>query len=204
MSTMGLVKFGSLPSGELGLKRPAAFAESDFESTHVSNTGMTPSTRVFSSRIYLTSSSAISFITSVIVAESIFVLVVRTLLADRILAARPGCLESGKDKTDIRSECVVSLLLNSGFGRLGLFLLLRDRFDAVVAESSVSCVIVVCEISDAVSVAEDALIDAMEAIVESLWLPPPTGGGPLENSGRGHDRDCSSIGPAKGGDCNRG
>lgn len=63
MSTMGLVTFGSFFKAVL-LKRPAATAESDFESTQERRTGITPSTSVRNSRIYFFSSLATSFMMS--------------------------------------------------------------------------------------------------------------------------------------------
>ena len=138
---MGLVKVLSVEA-ELGLNRPAAIAESDFESTQVNRTGITPSTNVFNSLAYLASSSVTSFIKSCIVAVSSRDLVVRTLRADLMLVDRPGSWAvSGNDNMDNRSECFVNLRFTPGL--LGLLLLLREMLEIVVLERTVSWVIVV-------------------------------------------------------------
>jgi len=104
MSMMGLVtSLGSdLAERE---KRPAATAVSSLERTTLSRTGMTPSTMVRSSRMYLSSSFANSRIMSGMVAVARRLLFVRMLRADTMLFA----LALGIDKTDIKSAWLASL-----------------------------------------------------------------------------------------------
>src|SRR5690242_11104331 len=104
MSMMGLVtSLGSdLPERE---KRPTATAESVVERTQLRSTGMTPSTMVRSSRMYLASSLASSRIMSGMVAVARRLLLVRMLRADTMLFA-PAL---GMDKTEIKSAWLASL-----------------------------------------------------------------------------------------------
>jgi len=103
---MGLVtSLGSV--GAEREKRPAATAESDLESTQLRSTGMTPSTIVRSSRMYLTSSEASSFMMSSMVAVARRLLFVRMLRADTMLFV-PATL--GMESTEIKSAWLASFL----------------------------------------------------------------------------------------------
>ena len=104
MFTMGFEKFMSSFGSSDGWNKPAAMAESDRERTHVRRTGITPPTRVLSSRIYFASSAESSASISGIVALARRLRLVRMLRAERILLL----LEAGTDKTDMRSLWFVS------------------------------------------------------------------------------------------------
>lgn len=164
MSTIGCVMTLSESSLVFGLKSPAASATFDFDNTHVSNTGMTPSTSVFNSRMYFASSSATSRMMSSIVAFSRRLRVVRTLRADRMLVALPGAAESGRDSNETRSECFV----NRRFG-CDLLLFFRGIESLLRVES---CVMVVCDSSEELSTLEVTVLSvSTDAIVDRAWIP---------------------------------
>ena len=102
-------------------------------------------------------------------------LVVLILRADLMLVTRPGSAESGKDKTESRSECLVSRLFNPDpdlLVREMLDWVVRERSDFVVPVSAVVAVTVVCDSSDTVSTPDEvALKVSTDTIVDKRWTP---------------------------------
>ena len=122
ISTIGFVTLGFFFAAER-LNRPAATAESDLESTHVNRTGMTPSTKVRSSRMYFVSSDASSRIRSPMVAVASRLRLVRMLRADIMLLEPPLGIES----TDMRSAWLASFRLALGPLRLRVRLVFGSK-----------------------------------------------------------------------------
>ena len=104
ISTIGCMTSASSLAGPPALKSPAVSAEPDLERTLESKTGITPSTSVRSSFRYLRSSEASSDMISSMVALADGLWRLRMLREERMLLL----LALGNDKTDMRSECMVT------------------------------------------------------------------------------------------------
>jgi len=186
MLTIGLVtSLGSVWAEREN--KPAATAESDFERTQLRRTGITPSTRVRSSRIYLLSSEASSLMMSPMVAVARRLLFVRMLRADTMLFV-PAAL--GIDKTDIKSECVASFLRRVLL-RLTMVEVSGFRCDLPVTVSVSSEIVLNSEYvaAEGGALCDEVAKESTEAIVERRL---PLDGKPrCTESGRGRNASCS-------------
>jgi hypothetical protein len=191
MSTIGLVTVLESVLAERE-NRPAATAESVLDRTQLRSTGMTPSTRVRSSRINLLSSEASSLMMSLMVAVARRLLFVRMLRADMMLFEPAGF---GIERTDIKSEWAASFLRRV-LRRLIMVEVSGFRYDAA-SEASTSVAVLVSSdmaLKSEPGAAERGACDleakeSTEAIVERRL--PLEGKARCTESGRGRNSTCS-------------